>query len=356
MRHQYTPIFKEFTTSSMWAKSSDTRIVWLYMMLHADPEGYLPGTVPGLAIAANVSLEATRQALEVFLSPDPDSNTQEFEGRRLEKVPHGWRILNFEYWRLLAQHEAEKARKRRWINQKRGKQLQLPLPPEFLPDEPPDAADDASTCVDGSEKLDAPKPKPKSLSSEGEDPPTPTIRVRPVVKDLDGWEPSDELRDAARIAGIERLDDRIASLRSGPIGGQRGVFADEIDNYIRSFFGQWRTWEETDRAKDAQRQAQAASPRRFGESALPVEPFEPNASQRAFAKKHGLDLDALLKGVIADHPQPSRTLSRLGVLGERLTVACKQKRAGHPVTGKLTREQADAWGSVPPGGAIPEVA
>jgi len=327
-------------------------------MLHADPEGFVPGTVPGLAVAANVAIDETRGAVDKFLAPDPDSNTQEFEGRRLEKVPHGWRILNFEYWRELAKHEAEKARKRRWINAKRGKQLQLPFPSEFLPDDST-GVDDASTGVDGSEKLDAPKPKPKPkpLSSEGEDPPSPpVIRVRPVVRDLVGWEPSDELREAAAMAGVTMLDERIASLRSGPIGGLRGIFVDEIDNYIRGFFGQWRAWEETDRAKNAQRQAQAASPRRFGEGALPAEPFEPDAHQRAFATKHGLDLDALLKGVLVDHPQPSQTLSRRAVLGERLTVAAKQKRAGHPVTGKLTREQAAAWGSVPPGGVIPEVA
>ena len=78
-------------------------------MLHADPEGFVPGTIPGLAVAANVPLDDTRQAIEKFLAPDPDSNTQEHEGRRLEKVPHGWRILNFAYWRELAKTEAEKA-------------------------------------------------------------------------------------------------------------------------------------------------------------------------------------------------------------------------------------------------------
>ncbi len=364
MRHQYTPVFREFTTSSMWAESPEVRCVWLWLMLHADPEGFVPGTIPGLAVAANVDITSTRSAVDKFMAPDPDSNTPDNEGRRLEKVPHGWRILNFEYWRELAKKEAEKARKRRWVAQKRGKQLQLPFPPEFLPsDDDPDHfvgdVDTASPCVDSSENLDAPKPKPKPkpLSSEGEDPPSPpVIRVRPVVKDLDGWEPSDELRADATIAGVERLDDRIASLRSGPIGGQRGVFKDDIDNYIRGFFGQWRTWEETDRAKDAQRSAAVASPRRFGGAAPPPDPFEASAHQEAFAARHGLDLSALLKGVLDDYPQPSPSLSRRDVLGERLTVACKQKRAGQAVTGKLTREQAATWGPVPPGGAIPEVA
>ena len=86
MRHQYTPVFREFTTSSMWAETPATRCVWLYLLLHADPEGFVPGTVPGLAVAANVDIADTRAAIEKFLSPDPDSNSQTHEGRRLEKV------------------------------------------------------------------------------------------------------------------------------------------------------------------------------------------------------------------------------------------------------------------------------
>jgi len=355
MRHPYTPIFRDLVMSSMWAADPPTRCVWIWFLLMADPEGYVAAAVPGVAQQAGVTLDQAKSAIALLESPDPYSSTPDFEGRRIVKVPRGWHIVNFVAYRERAKHEAAKARKRNWAEKKRAEQLQLPFTEE------PDCVDGTSTCRPEStrsdenhEKVDAPKPKPKLLSSEGEDPSyPPPIRVRPVVKELDGWEPSDGLRDEARMAGVTTFDERIASLRSGPIGGQRGVFADEIDNYIRSFFGDWRTWEETDRAKSAQRQAQAASPRRFGEAQLPVDPFEPDASQRAFAKKYGLDIEGLVKGVLADHPQRSQSLSRRSVLGERLTVAAKQKLARHPVTGKLTREESAAWGSCPPGGAIP---
>ncbi len=363
MRHQYTPVFREFTTSSMWAKCPATRCVWLYMLLHADPEGFVPGTTPGLAVAANVSLKEARTAIAEFLAPDPDSNTKANKGRRIERVDHGWRILNFEYWRELAKAEAEKARKRRWAeaNRKKPKQLALPFPPEFLPTDPDE---EASTVDASSETLDAPKPKPKPSPSEGGSPLPPvagfeetggTIRVRRIVKDLDGWEPSDELRAAALTAGVIDFDERIKSLRAGPIGGQRGVFADELDNYISSFFGTWRTWGETARAKDAQRAAVAAPPRRFGAADVRVEPFEALPKHEAFARKHGLDLGGILQGVLADYPQSIPSFSRLGALGERLRVAAKQKQAGHEATGRLTRAESEAWGPVPPGGAIPDV-
>lgn len=337
MRHQYTPIFREFTTSSMWAESPETRCVWVYLMLHADPEGFVPGTIPGLAVAANVDLTSTRHAIEKFMAPDPDSNSQAHEGRRLEKVAHGWRILNFTYWRELAKTEAEKARKRNWIRAKRNAES--------------DDNVDTSTPVDERcQTVDAPKPKPKPKPEED---PEPAAR-RPIVRELGDWEPSEELRAAAGMAGVQKLDEHIARLRTGPIGGQRGVFKDELDAYIESMFGKWRAWEETDRARETrERDAAAGAPARFGKSALPVEPFEPNAAQRAFAARHGLDLDALYNGVLSEYPQSlAPPSSRVLVLGERLTVAAKQKQTGAAVTGKLTPEQFAAWGPVPVGGAM----
>jgi len=358
MRHQYTPVFREFTTSSMWAETPATRCVWLYLLLHADPEGFVPGTVPGLAVAANVALDDTRSAVEKFMAPDPDSNSQSHEGRRLQKVPHGWRILNFEYWRELARREAEKARKRRYINaRRRAENDTAPLEPEDV--------DALSTDVDASsERLDAPKPKPKpdlssSSSSTGSDAQVEPVESRSLVlKEL----PADmvlpeHLADEARQAGVADPHRWFGKLKEGPIGGERGVLAHQLESYLRRLFGSWRTWEETERAKDAQRSAAAASPRRFGDKPVPTDPFDPEPRHEAFARQHGLDLEALLKGVLADHPQPLvAPLSRRAVLGERLTVAAKQKKMGQPVTGKLTAAQTAAWGPVPPGGAIPEVA
>lgn len=363
MRHQYTPVFREFTTSSMWACPPATRCVWLWMLLNADPEGFVPGTVPGLAVAANVSIDEARGAIALFLHPDPDSNSQEHEGRRIEKVPHGWRILNFVYWRELSKHEAEKARKRNWAHQKRNPpandnigMVQLTLP-----------GVDMSTDVDASsETLDAPKPKPKPKpepKEEDPDPPLPPAAFLDVERlgavpfvhthhTLDGLDETG-LEDEAVMAGVSRewFRERLASARNIRIGGSSGV-RDQRE-WVRQQFGKWKTWEEDARAK-AQRSAASGPPSRFGGPPLPVDPIEPGAKHEAFARQHGLDLTALLKGVLADHPHVVPSQSRLEVLGERLRVAAKQKRAGHPVTGKLTRAEFEEWGTVPAGGAIPE--
>jgi hypothetical protein len=367
MRHPYTPVFRDFLTSSMWATDPATRCVWIWFLLMADPEGFVVGTVPGVAQQAGVTLEQAKLAIGLLENPDPYSSTPDFEGRRVIKVERGWHIVNFVAYRERAKLEAEKARKRTWAQKNRARQLPLPFPD----------VDAASTCVDSSETLDAPKPKPKpTLPSEGESSPLPPVgapagefmpalgealttaaRTRRIVCSLDGWEPSEELRSSALIAGVLKFDEHVARLRTGPIGGTRGVFEHELDGYIESMFGKWRTWEETDRAKDAQRQAAAASPSRFGQPRTLSSPLEPSASQRAFAERCGIDLAPILKGIQDDDIIGSLGFGRAKeMLGERITVAVKQKRQGEPITGKLTPEQRAKWGPVPPGGAIPEVA
>jgi hypothetical protein len=355
MRHPYTPVFRDFLTSSMWATDPATRCVWIWFLLMADPEGFVVGTVPGVAQQAGVTLEQAKTAIGLLESPDPYSSTPDFEGRRIVKAERGWHIVNFVAHRERAKREAELARKRRWAEANRGKPKQLPLP--FPVDD-----DSIRLHVDASsETLDAQKPKQKpspevvvTTAREGFDTEElPVIPVRRAFHDLDGMDETG-LEDEAVIAGMSRewFRERLKSARNlATIGGQQGV-RDQRE-WVRQQFGNWKTWEETNRAKDAQRQATPAPSRRFGGAPVPSDPFEPDAQQEAFARKHGLPLEELLKGVLADHPQPSASLSRLDVLSERLTVAAKQKRAGVAVTGKLTREQVAQWGPVPAGGAIP---
>lgn len=358
MRHPYTPVFRDFLTSSMWATDPATRCVWIWFLLMADPEGFVVGTVPGVAQQAGVTLEQAKTAIALLEGPDPYSSTPDFEGRRAIKVERGWHIVNFVAYRERAKHEAAKARKRNWIQKKRAEQLPLPFPE-------PDV-DALSTHVDENhENVDAPKPKPKPFSSEGEAPlplgeaepfDAPVISVIQTHTTLDGMDESG-LEDEAVMAGVSRewFRERLLAARNITIGGASGVRDQRA--WVRQQFGRWKTWEEEGRAKDAQRQAAAASPRRFGDRPVAVEPFDPEPRHEAFARKHGVDLDSVLKSVLADYPLPlAAPLSRRDVLGERLTVAAQQKRRGHPVTGRLTAEQAAAWGPVPPGGAIPEVA
>lgn len=90
----YTKLFQSLVTSSIWQEPNETRLVWITMLALADREGVVEASVPGLANVAKVSLEKTQEALKVLKGPDKWSRSQEHEGRRVEEVDGGWRILN----------------------------------------------------------------------------------------------------------------------------------------------------------------------------------------------------------------------------------------------------------------------
>lgn len=70
---------------------------------------------------------------------------------------------------------------------------------------------------------------------------------REPVRSLDGWEepPGWDLELAA--AGVTRsvFESRMAELRTGPIGGRRGVLPGKVTDYVRNQLPKWRTWGET---------------------------------------------------------------------------------------------------------------
>lgn len=114
----YTKLFNSIITSTIWTEDDKTRIVWITMLACADKNGEVQASIPGLARLAGVPLEDCRTAINKFLSPDPDSRTQDDEGRRVEVIDGGWSLLNFRKYREMASKEdmqaSEAARKARY--------------------------------------------------------------------------------------------------------------------------------------------------------------------------------------------------------------------------------------------------
>ena len=50
--------------------------------------------MPGIAHDAGVTVEECQAALVKFTSPDPFSRNKSNDGRRIEEIPGGWRVLN----------------------------------------------------------------------------------------------------------------------------------------------------------------------------------------------------------------------------------------------------------------------
>lgn len=95
----FTKLFSSIVTSTIWQEDDKTRIVWITLLALADAQGRVEGSVPGLAHVAHVGLGECEHALERLSSPDIYSRTKDFEGRRIENIDAGWRILNYQKYR-----------------------------------------------------------------------------------------------------------------------------------------------------------------------------------------------------------------------------------------------------------------
>jgi hypothetical protein len=132
----YVPIFRSIVQSTVWQTCPSTRCVWFAMMVLADRNGIVEGSLPGLAREAVVSLEECEQALATFMSPDKYSRTKTEEGRRVAEVDGGWQILNYAKYRdKLLEMRAAEANRRRVAKCRAGSKDRAESPPEPSPEE-----------------------------------------------------------------------------------------------------------------------------------------------------------------------------------------------------------------------------
>jgi len=122
MSMAFTKLFASITESTVWCEPDQTRITWIAMLAMADAKGRVWASIPGLANRARVSLEQAEIAINTFLSPDKYSRTPDNDGRRIEPIDGGWRLLNYEKYRAVRDAEATKESKRNYINERRAKE------------------------------------------------------------------------------------------------------------------------------------------------------------------------------------------------------------------------------------------
>lgn len=114
-RNVYNKLFTKILDSSIWLEPDQHRLVWITLIAAMDRYGVTQfACAENLAARARVSLEAAESAIKAFESPDPHDPTQEFEGRRIERIPGGWLVLNAEKYRemVTASVASEKSRER----------------------------------------------------------------------------------------------------------------------------------------------------------------------------------------------------------------------------------------------------
>jgi hypothetical protein len=98
----YNKLFTQILDSSIWLAPDPHRLVWITIIAAMDRNGEVRfACVENLAARARVSVQDTADAVKAFESADPHDPTQEFEGRRIERIAGGWFVLNAEKYRNL---------------------------------------------------------------------------------------------------------------------------------------------------------------------------------------------------------------------------------------------------------------
>ena len=138
-----------------------TRIVWLTFIAAMDETGFVEFASPAnVAHRAIVPLKDTIKALATLEGPDTNSSDPDNEGRRLEKVPGGWVVLNSAKYRALVTRALKQERTRDRVRVYRAKKATcnadvtqanaLVTPSDTVTDTHPDPETPAPAPVDES--------------------------------------------------------------------------------------------------------------------------------------------------------------------------------------------------------------
>ncbi len=119
----YNKLFTKILDSSIWMEPTATRLVWMTFIASMDEEGFAQyASVANLAHRARLSIEETQAAVDCLEAPDSlTPHEQENEGRRIERVPGGWIILNSAKYREMVTKAIAKEKTRERVAKHREK-------------------------------------------------------------------------------------------------------------------------------------------------------------------------------------------------------------------------------------------
>ena len=118
----YNKLFTKILDSTIWLENDATRLVWITFLAVMDEDGFVAlSAIGNVAARARVSLEAAESSIKALESPDSADATQEHEGRRIERVPYGWIVLNATKYRDLIKRETQKEQTRLRVAKHRAK-------------------------------------------------------------------------------------------------------------------------------------------------------------------------------------------------------------------------------------------
>ena len=98
----YNKLFTKILDSSIWLAPDPHRLVWITLIAAMDEDSNaMFASVRNIAARARVSEAEASEAIKSFEAPDLDSGDPENEGRRIERFPGGWKVLNGHKYRAM---------------------------------------------------------------------------------------------------------------------------------------------------------------------------------------------------------------------------------------------------------------
>lgn len=111
----YNKLFTRILDSSIWLESHPTRIVWITLLASMDEDGFCAFASAGnVARRAGVTIAEAEAAFACLESPDENSFDPDHNGRRVERVPGGWIVLNATKFRdIVSRKESQRINRER---------------------------------------------------------------------------------------------------------------------------------------------------------------------------------------------------------------------------------------------------
>ena len=149
----YNKLFSKIVDSTIWLQPTPTRIVWVTFLAVMDEDGFVAlASVPNVARRAAVTLDEATAAIASLEAPDPDSSDPAHEGRRIERVPGGWMVLNAEKYGDIVTRAVSRERTRERVRRHRDRAKGSPCNAPVTPRNADVTQSDTDTDSDTDEK------------------------------------------------------------------------------------------------------------------------------------------------------------------------------------------------------------
>lgn len=126
----FTPLFGRIVNSSVWDEPDFVVKVFLTMLAVKDRDHVVRLSAYNLARLSRKTEAEVLQALEVLASPDTKRlEPQPNEGRRIERQPDGWLVLNGEFYQDLMFKVMHRARNAAAMRERRAREKGAPQAP-----------------------------------------------------------------------------------------------------------------------------------------------------------------------------------------------------------------------------------